>query len=71
MKIIKAAELKAGMQVPEADGFLFDVIEVVKETEKTITVRLASDFSSIHTHWAVNEGVKKTFRKSTSLYCVD
>ena len=68
MKIIKARELKKGMQIPEADGFLFDVIEIVKETEKTITVKLASDFSSFRSHWAVNGGIEKTFRKSTSLY---
>ena len=68
MKIIKAGELKAGMQVPEADGFLFDVVEIVKETEKSITVRLASDFSSFKSHWAQNGGVVKTFRKTTRLY---
>lgn len=65
--IIKAADLKAGSQIAEADGFMFDVIEVVKETPKTITVRLASGFSSFHSHWAENGGILKTFRKSTLL----
>lgn len=71
--IIKAGELKVGSQVAEADGFLFDVVEVVKETEKSITVRLCSDFSSIPTHWTTKKdgtpgGVLKTFRKSTRIY---
>ncbi len=75
MKIITASEIKPGMQLPEADGFLFDVIEVDKETSKTITVRLASDFSSIEKHWTIRKdgqpgGVLKTFRKSTRLYAV-
>lgn len=65
--IIKAGDLTVGCKIAESDGYLFDVIEVVEETAKTITVRLASDFSSIRTHWAVNGGVLKTFRKSKLL----
>lgn len=42
--IIKAGDLKVGSQVAEASGFLFDVAEIVKETQKSITVRLCSDF---------------------------
>ena len=71
--IIKAGELRVGSQVAEADGFLFDVVEIVKETPKTITVRLCSDFSSIKNHWTVKPdgtpgGVLKTLRKSTKIY---
>lgn len=71
--IIKAEELKVGSQVAEADGFLFNVVEIVKETEKSITVRLCSDFSSIPAHWTIKKdgtpgGVLKTFRKSTRIY---
>lgn len=71
--IIKASDLKVGSQVAEADGFLFDVVEVVKQTPKTITVRLCSDFSSIPAHWTTKKdgspgGVLKTFRKSTKIY---
>lgn len=71
--IIKAGELRVGSQVAEAGGFLFDVAEIVKETPKTITVRLCSDFSSIKNHWTINPdgtpgGVLKTFRKSTRVY---
>lgn len=71
--IIKASELKVGSQVAEADGFLFDVVEIVKETEKSITVRLCSDFSSIKNHWTIKPdrtqgGILKTFRKSTKIY---
>ena len=47
--------------------------EIVKETERSITVRLCSDFSSIPSHWTTKKdgtpgGVIKTFRKSTKLY---
>ena len=71
--IIKAGELKVGSQVAEADGFLFNVEEIVKETEKSITVRLCSDFSSMKSHWTTKPdgtpgGVLKTFRKSTRIY---
>ena len=66
--VIKAGELKVGSQIAEADGFIFKVIEISKETSKTITVKLASDFSSIKTHWTCNGGILKTFRKSTLLY---
>lgn len=71
--VIKADELKVGSQVAESDGFLFDVVEIVKETEKTITVRLCSDFSSIKNHWTTKPdgtqgGILKTFRKSTKIY---
>ena len=73
--IITAGELKEGFQITDADGFLFDVVEVVKETVKTITVRLCSDFSSFKSHWTVKPdgtpgGVLKTFRKSTKIYAV-
>lgn len=72
--IIKASEIKTGTQLAEADGFLFTVVEIVKETPKTITVRLCSDFSSIKQHWTIKPdgtpgGVLKTFRKSSRLYC--
>ena len=66
--LVKASDLKVGSQLAEADGYLFDVVEIVKETSKTITVRLASDFSMIKNHWACNGGVLKTFRKSSLLY---
>lgn len=68
--LVKASDLKVGSQLSEADGYLFNVIEVVKETSKTITVRLASDFSMMRNHWACNGGVLKTFRKSSLLYGV-
>ncbi len=71
--IIKAKDIKIGTQLAEADGFLWDVAEIVRETEKTITVRLCSDFSSFENHWTVKRdgtkgGVLKTFRKTTALY---
>lgn len=71
--IIKASEIKIGTQLAEADGCTFDVVEIVKETEKSITVRLCSDFSSFENLWRIKKdgtpgGVIKTFRKSTKLY---
>ena len=53
MNIIKAEQIKIGTQLAEADGFLWDVVEIIKETPKTITVRLCSDFSSFQQHWTV------------------
>lgn len=71
--IITANDIRVGTQLAEADGFLFDVVEIVKETSRTITVRLCSDCSSFKNHWTVKPdgthgGVIKTFRKSTRLY---
>lgn len=71
--IITANQIKKGTQLAEADGFLFEVVEIVKETPKTITVRLCSDFSSIKNHWTIKPdgtpgGIIKTFRKTSRLY---
>lgn len=73
--IIKASEIKVGTQLAESDGFLFEVAEIIKETPKTITVRLCSDFSSYESHWKVKRdgskgGIVKTFRKTSKLYGV-
>lgn len=74
--IILAASIKVGTQLAESDGFLFDVVEIVKETDKSITVRLCSDFSSFQSHWRVKRdgtpgGQLKTFRKTTRLYGIN
>ncbi len=71
--IINAKDIKVGTQLAESDGFLFEVVEIVKETPKTITVRLCSDFSSFKNHWTIKPdgtkgGVIKTFRKTSKLY---
>lgn len=71
--IIKAEDIKVGTQLAESDGYLLDVAEIVKETPKTITVRLCSDFSMLHGLWTTKPdgtpgGIVKTFRKSTKLY---
>ena len=65
--IIKAQGLKVGDQVSEQDGFLWDVTEIIKETEKTITVKLNSGFSSFKEHWSNGAGIVKTFRRRSSL----
>ena len=68
--VIKASELKVGFQLAESDGYLFDVIEIIKETQKTITVRLAQDTSMTKSFWTCNGGILKTFRKNTLLHGV-
>ncbi len=69
---IIASEIKVKTQLAEGDGFLWTVEEIVKETAKTITVRLCSDFSSFEQHWTKKRdgtpgGVLKTFRKASKL----
>lgn len=71
--LIKAKDIKVGSQLAESDGFMWDVAEIIKQTEKSITVRICSDFSSFENHWTIKRdgtpgGVIKTFRKSTTLY---
>lgn len=66
--IIQAKDIKIGTQLAENDGFMFEVTEIVKETDKSITVKLCSDFSSFKSHWKENGGITKTFRKTTKLY---
>ena len=71
--IINASEIKVGTQLAERDGFIWDVVEIIKEAPKSITVRICSDFSSFESHWTKKKdgtpgGLVKTFRKSSRLY---
>lgn len=66
--LIIAQNLKIGDQLADQDGFLFDVTEIIKETEDTITVKLNSDFSSFKDHWTTGNGITKTFHKNSYLY---
>jgi DNA-directed RNA polymerase alpha subunit len=68
IKMIKASEIKVGYNIYEADGFEFEVKEVVKETEKSITVRLVNDNTIDKRCWNENGGITKTFRKTTNVY---
>jgi|GEM_PF-2037466 len=69
LQIVTADAIQVGDQMPEADGFLFDVIKVEpSQSGKTIAITLASDFSSHHSHWAVNGGVTQNYRAKTRLY---
>lgn len=75
MKIVLAGQLQIGTQIAEADGFLFEVEEIIRQTPKTITVRLCSDFSNMELHWTKRKdgkpgGIIKTFRKTTELCSV-
>lgn len=62
--LLRAEEIVVGCQLAEADGFLFEVTEIVTESTTKITVRLNSDFSSIKPHWIGGPGILCTFRKS-------
>lgn len=68
LTVIKASEIKVGYTIPESDGFLFEVKEIIKETEKTITVRLINDTTIDKRCWSVNGGLTKNFRKSSNIY---
>lgn len=68
--IVKACEVSIGDQIPEEDGFLFDVIDVEEISETEVELTLASDFSSIPKHWACNGGVTQKFSKQDQLYVV-
>lgn len=70
--VIRAGTLKIGDQLAEADGFLWDVAEIVETTDTAITVRLCSDFSNFSDHWTQKPdgkpgGVRKTFKKDDML----
>lgn len=71
--IIQANEIQVGTQLAESDGFLWEVVEIIKETPKTIKVRICSDYSSFEDHWKVKKdgtqgGLIKSFRKTTQIY---
>jgi DNA-directed RNA polymerase alpha subunit len=68
IKTIKAGEIKVNTKIYEADGFEFEVAEIVKETEKTITVRLINDSTIDKRCWRENGGIVKRFNKSTKVY---
>jgi len=70
MNIIKADQITVGCQLAEKDGFLWDVTEIVKETAKTITVKIHSDFSNYKEHWNSGAGLEKTFNKKSRMYAI-
>jgi hypothetical protein len=59
---MKASELTAGVVGVEGDGGLVDILEVVKTTPKTITVRLLARNSM-----TMREPVLQTFRKTANV----
>ncbi|MCM3632915.1 hypothetical protein [Paenibacillus camelliae] len=71
--IIVANQIKVGTQLAEASGMMYSVVEIIKETEKSITVRLCNDMASFKEHWTIKPngekgGAIKTYRKTTKLY---
>ena len=44
MNIIKAEQIKIGTQLAEADGFLWDVVEIIKETQRQSPFVFAATF---------------------------
>lgn len=67
VKTIKVSEVAVGDQIPDEDGFLFEVIEIDEQSEREIELTLASDFSSIPKHWKCNGGVPATFAKDSCI----
>lgn len=65
--IIQAGELKVGMEVAERDGYLLTVESIVKETAKTVTVKLTSMGAGLSFPKA---GIVATFRKSSKLVSI-
>ncbi len=61
---IAAGDVTVGTELACADGYLFTVKEIVRRTPKTITLKLASDFSPMS---CIRSGVEKTFRVSSIL----
>lgn len=69
--IVKAAkDVQVGDQIPENDGFLFNVIDV-EIGLNNVCITMASEFSSIARHHTKNGGVKQNFKKEELLYVVD
>lgn len=73
--ILKAKDIRIGIQLAEVDGFLFEVIEIIKQIPKTITIRLCSDFSSMTNHWSTESTgdrtvLSKLFIKALILFLI-
>lgn len=64
MIIIEAKALKVGMNLPEADGFLWEVKNVEHVGNKVVAM-VASEFSSHRSH---RDGVKLVFKASDLIY---
>ncbi len=60
--LIAWGDLAVGDEVAAADGYLFTVREVVKETATMRTLRIGSDFSPMK---EIRDGVLKTMKKSS------
>lgn len=60
--IMKASELTAGVVALEGDGGLVDILEVVRTTAKTITVRLL-----VRDSMTMRQAVLQTFRKTANV----
>ena len=60
----RADEITIGTQLAEHDGFLWDVSEILDETDETLTVRLNSDWSTFRCHWHNDRGPIVTLRKT-------
>ena len=68
MLTVQGNDIRIGTQLAEADGFLFEVIAIVRETPQYKVVKLASDFSSFKSHWRINGGKERRFKKSCRYY---
>lgn len=74
LTIVAASEIEIGDQLPERDGFMFDVQAVDKSQEGVVKLTLVSEFSSIPSHqsgievvYKTNEAVYKKLTKTESV----
>ena len=59
---MRASELTAGVVALEGDGGLVDILEIVRTTPKTITVRLL-----VRGSMTMRQPVEQTFRKNANV----
>lgn len=69
MTFIPAGEIVVGDAIVEADGYLLAVLEITR-TGKTVTMRLASDFSPMGAWRSTGAGIKFTKRCATKVAVV-
>lgn len=68
LKVVKASDVIVGNQIPEEDGFLFDVIDVEDVSASEVEITLASSFSSNPAHWECNGGTTVRYPKDDPIY---
>lgn len=65
LTIVAAGDLEIGDQLPEEDGFMFNVTDVDKSQEGLVKVTLVSEFSSMPSH---QRGVEVEYKPDEAVY---